>query len=1061
MFTKTKQIVKISSVTYISVFVMVASTLLTGVFFILLFTKTLEAPSIVEEPEVISDVSIGTANPAAVYCNEMGYQYYIKDNRQSGVCVMPSGQECDEWSFYSGDCGIDYSYCASKGYQTIQKIDGQDPFNPKYTACADTIEDELGVVSQIELGSVTKLINLPAKSVKGSASVQDIVKSAQSTINNIINLSTFSRLESVNDTEIFDWRDRDGKNYITTPKEQGLCGSCWAFATTALVEAKQSIMLNSSPADIDLAEETLISDCHIGVEHIADQNCNGGDSSKALIYLQENPLLYEGALSYQDDSCTFRIDDTGETFCDYEKCTYYEHPSCSNVKCDMVQGDPNIGWRVISPWFIWNDGDYIDVDSIKYYLERYGPITTGINIRDGFWDEERKYICIPGEIKTNHAVLIVGYDDTKQAWIVKNSYGNTWESGGFFYAAYDSCGIGQYGSFVDSVTDGYCGNNFCDAGEGCDCQDCSWYPQCDDTSDGGNGGGSTDANLCGDGAISISERYDTLECDGNDLGPATCETLGFMPSNTLQCADSCYLDTSQCQEKYCGFSPACEPGETFESCPEDCNSMELSEEGIAFVDVNGNNADRFFKVDLTGIYNQIEQLRVVFKERGSQYECATADFNDFWMDRGCGDLPEKELIIPKSELINGVNIVHFHFWTEEGDYRKTPEYYLHVYAKTLCDVNEKILQRNVENSEIGFNADPYDFACCINENDCVYGGKCYSTGLYDLGLNNNYYCTPAGYWQDAAYSPTQCLAGTGGTETYCKIATPGTTSAICSTDDSFGCCSPGQCSYLGNCYNNAAVSSVNNSVDTADISKDKEICTANGWQEADANSVWCYISSKSTWVTGSNSPAYDPFFVNGFGATDDWDNDFTYGYCCGDDPFEYYVAVPGSDGCCPYPDSCIVNGKCASQHDPEICGNGIDDNCNGMIDEAEDVDGDGYSACINDCNDRNAQRNPGMTEICGNNIDENCNGLLDYLDTESTNPTASEIYCTNNIDDDCDGTTDINDSDCNCEAQGGVCVKDPTCTDIPLDLPRSADNSLFCVDSGSTCCMISDTSSPL
>ena len=61
----------------------------------------------------------------------------------------------------------------------------------------------------------------------------------------------------------------------------------------------------------------------------------------------------------------------------------------------------------------------------------------------------------------------------------------------------------------------------------------------------------------------------------------------------------------------------------------------------------------------------------------------------------------------------------------------------------------------------------------------------------------------------------------------------------------------------------------------------------------------------------------------------------------------------------------------------DLYGNGIDDDCDGQIDEdEEDVDGDGWSIERGDCNDGNGWVNPETAEYC-DGIDNNCDGTVD------------------------------------------------------------------------------------
>lgn len=121
-------------------------------------------------------------------------------------------------------------------------------------------------------------------------------------------------------------------------------------------------------------------------------------------------------------------------------------------------------------------------------------------------------------------------------------------------------------------------------------------------------------------------------------------------------------------------------------------------------------------------------------------------------------------------------------------------------------------------------------------------------------------------------------------------------------------------------------------------------------------------------------------------------------------------------------------GECVAV--PEVCGNGVDDDCNGVADEncavCIDADNDGYFAGAGcgtaiDCQDANAAVNPAAAEVCGNGVDDNCDAVIDVDadadgdgwsscggDCNDANPLvnlgAFDIPG-NGIDDDCDPAT--------------------------------------------------------
>lgn len=60
----------------------------------------------------------GLANPASVYCQELGFTEETRSGEggEYGVCIFPDGTECDTWAFLGGRCGQEYSYCLQQGF---------------------------------------------------------------------------------------------------------------------------------------------------------------------------------------------------------------------------------------------------------------------------------------------------------------------------------------------------------------------------------------------------------------------------------------------------------------------------------------------------------------------------------------------------------------------------------------------------------------------------------------------------------------------------------------------------------------------------------------------------------------------------------------------------------------------------------------------------------------------------------------------------------------------------------------------------------------------------------
>ena len=205
-----------------------------------------------------------------------------------------------------------------------------------------------------------------------------------------------------------DWRNVGGLSYVSPVKNQGGCGSCWAFAVTAALESQA--MIGTGGTQVDLSEQILVSCSGAG-------SCSGGYPTTASTYIRDKGLPVEGCFPYTATN-----------------------NSCANACADWQTGQATLykvkGWRTAT-----SSAYPQRVQDIKNALYTYGPVLATFYVYNDFFSYSGGvYSYTTGAYAGAHAVLIVGYDDNYQAFIVKNSWGSGWGMSGYFMVAYTEVG---------------------------------------------------------------------------------------------------------------------------------------------------------------------------------------------------------------------------------------------------------------------------------------------------------------------------------------------------------------------------------------------------------------------------------------------------------------------------------------------------------------------------------------------------------------------------------------------------------------------------------------------
>jgi len=369
-------------------------------------------PDPTEPPIINPNLTVYMRNPAAVYCTDLGYTYgqVEQDGVLVGLCTFPDGQQCEEWSFYGGTCGANYSYCAQNGYGIESRADGQDPFSAVYAVCLD----ENGAV----LGSTSQLSTLSLHVV--GCEDEACLSQRQANFPAPPPSTESDELDALALPSSYDWRNVDGQNWLTAIRNQGGCGSCWAFSTIGSVE---SVFKMTQGITTDLSEQHLVSDC------CGAGSCSGGWPTSAMEFIQSSGVSTESCIPYiaSNSACATQCNGGGSI-----------SPTLNYVS-QVITGNS-------------------DNTSLKTNLINHGPLNVYLGISGsygGYFDNNGVYRCTnDNQSGTNsgidHAVVLVGYNDAGGYWIIRNSWGTgwpygAWNDGGYFKLGYGECNTGVYG----------------------------------------------------------------------------------------------------------------------------------------------------------------------------------------------------------------------------------------------------------------------------------------------------------------------------------------------------------------------------------------------------------------------------------------------------------------------------------------------------------------------------------------------------------------------------------------------------------------------------------------
>ena len=216
----------------------------------------------------------------------------------------------------------------------------------------------------------------------------------------------------------FDWRSYNGHSYIGPVRDQGSCGSCYAFGASAAAEGTYNFANGLYDSNCIDFSESFIMWCLSSISPYSSHfgGCDGADYD----YYELEALVQEGTIP--DSYFPYITSDPG--------CTHWNDPRYKFAE--------------------WHRIGCGDIDAIKTAIMTYGVIDVAVYASSAFQaysggifqDSYTTCSSSPCDYTpTNHAVALVGWNDADGAWILRNSWGSSWGENGYMRIKYTSARV--------------------------------------------------------------------------------------------------------------------------------------------------------------------------------------------------------------------------------------------------------------------------------------------------------------------------------------------------------------------------------------------------------------------------------------------------------------------------------------------------------------------------------------------------------------------------------------------------------------------------------------------